>query len=475
MTARPSPGTWTAQVLARPADALAVVTDDTTWTTADLLGRAGAAAAWLDAIGAPPGRPVPALLWASPGALALVLAGAATGRPVAPVNPLLTAGELVACIGSADGVVLVADPAAVDAAEGAALQLVLPVHELPGFEAGPTITAERGSRDDVAVVLHTSGTAGVPKRVDVRHAPLAARTAVIADVLDLGPGDRYVTAKGIHHIGGLGLTLAALAAGAAVVPLGRYSPAAWAGLATLGDLAPTHGSVVPTMIEDMLGAGTLRLPSMRVLQYGGAPIRRETLAALLAQEPDLGVVELYGQTEGSPLAVLRPDDHRRAAADRPHLLTAAGRPVPGAELRIVDGEVWARAAHLFRPGPDGWLRTGDLGRIDEDGYLYLTGRAGDVIVRGGENVHPLEVEGVLAGHPAIADVAVAGVPDDRLGQTVGAWIVPAGDGHGVDEVELRAWARERLAGFKVPTVWHVVDAIPRNANGKVLRRSLPGV
>ncbi|MGE0796437.1 MAG: class I adenylate-forming enzyme family protein, partial [Acidimicrobiia bacterium] len=411
-----------------------------------------------------PGQTVPAILWASPSALALVVAGAASGRPIAPLGPLLTPGELEAAVRSAGGSVLVADGPS--AAVGAA------VADASGHRLavlGPLVEAEPGpaSPGEVAVVLHTSGTAGVPKRVDVRHAPLAARTPVVAGLLDLGPGDRYVTAKGIHHIGGLGLTLAALAAGAAVIPLPRYRDEAWAALAPL---APTHGSVVPTMIEDMLGRGRLRLPSMRLLQYGGAPIRPATLAALLAQETALEVVALYGQTEGSPIASLSAADHRRGVADRPDLLRAAGRAAPGVELRIEAGEVLARADHLFRPGPDGWLRTGDLGTLD-DGYLFLTGRAGDVIVRGGENVHPLEVEAVLGRHPAVLDVAVAAVPDDRLGQTVGAWVVTA-DGT-LDEAELRSWTRTHLAGFKVPTVWTAVPAIPRNPNGKIQRRDLP--
>jgi acyl-CoA synthetase (AMP-forming)/AMP-acid ligase II len=449
---------------ARPPDDLAVVDHETSWTTEELLARAANASAWLDSLGVPPGQAVPAIVWASPAALALVVAGAASGRPIAPLGPLLTARELRACLASVGGRMVVADRASAAIATTLAAELDLTVAVLGDLVGGARPSS--APPGEVAVVLHTSGTAGVPKRVDIRHAPLAARTPVIAELLSLGGGDRYVTAKGLHHIGGLGLTLAALAAGAAVLPLPRYSDQAWAGLAPL---EPTHGSVVPTMIEDMLGGGRLRLPSMRLLQYGGAPIRPETLAALLDQERELDVVALYGQTEGSPLASMSAEDHRRAVADRPGLLRSAGRAAPGVELRVEDGEVLARAAHLFQTGEDGWLHTGDLGHLD-DGYLFLTGRAGDVIVRGGENVHPLEVEQVLAGHPSVTDVAVAGIPDDRLGQTVGAWIVAAEGA--IDEGELRAYARARLAGFKVPTIWTVVATIPRNANGKMLRREL---
>jgi acyl-CoA synthetase (AMP-forming)/AMP-acid ligase II len=336
--------------------------------------------------------------------------------------------------------------------------------------------------DDVAVVLHTSGTSGVPKRVELRHGVLAARTVVNGGLLDLGPGDVYVTAKGIHHVGGLGLTLVALGVGAGVIPLRRFDTAAWGALAALG---PTHASFVPTMIEMLLGADGMTLPSLRIVQYGGAPIRAATLERLVREHPELGVVALYGQTEGSPIASLSPSDHRAAVADRPDLLETAGRAAPGVGLRIVYpdtgvepsepdgvGEIVARADHFALPGDDGWLRTGDLGRIDAEGYLRIVGRLGDVITRGGENVHPGEVEQVLAGHPGVADVAVAAVPDDRLGQTVGAWIVPRQPDAPPDPEALRAFARARLAGFKVPTVWTFRAALPRNPNGKVVRGRL---
>ncbi|MBW8825232.1 MAG: long-chain fatty acid--CoA ligase [Acidobacteria bacterium] len=457
-------GAWLSQLAARAAGGLAVVDQSGEWTSRELLDRAGGASAWLDAIGAPVGRPVPAVLRASPAALALVVAGAWSNRPIAPLGPLLSERELTACLGSTRGAVLVFESSTAAMAAKVASTSGIPSVAMAELDRAPLGPPQPG---DTAVELHTSGTGGTPKRVDVRHAPLAARTAVLASLLDLGPGDRYVTAKGIHHIGGLGLTLAALAAGAAVIPMPRYSREAWAALTPL---EPTHGSVVPTMVEDMLSSRSLRLPTMRVLQYGGAPIHPDTLVALLAAEPDLDVVSLYGQTEGSPIASLSAVDHRHAVTDAPHLLTAAGRPAPGIELRVDEGEVLARGAHLFRPGADGWLRTGDLGAIDGDGYLFLTGRAGDVIVRGGENVHPLEVEQVLATHPAVADVAVAGVDDRRLGQTVGAWVVPAGDAPDVEA--LRVWARHHLAGFKVPTVWTFCESIPRNANGKIVRRGL---
>jgi len=136
--------------------------------------------------------------------------------------------------------------------------------------------------------------------------------------------------------------------------------------------------------------------------------------------------------------------------------------------------VIARADHLFAAGPDGWLRTGDLGRIGDDGYLYLVGRRGDMIIRGGENVYPQEVENRLLEHPRVADAAVVGVPDRLLGETIKAFVVPADPADPPASEELRAFARAALAGFKVPAQWEFVPSLPRNATGKLLRRELRG-
>jgi probable F420-dependent oxidoreductase len=189
-------------------------------------------------------------------------------------------------------------------------------------------------------------------------------------------------------------------------------------------------------------------------------------------------INMFGQTEGSPIACLAQEDHERALADQPDLLASVGRPAPGIELRLAGtdsgevGEILARGAHLFKTAEDGWLHTGDLARMDEDGYVYLIGRLGDRIKRGGENVHPVEVEDVLREHPAVLEVAVVGVPDEEFGQLVRAFIVLHPSGAAPSREELRAFAREELAGFKVPTSWVFVPDLPRNASGKILRRAL---
>jgi acyl-CoA synthetase (AMP-forming)/AMP-acid ligase II len=196
------------------------------------------------------------------------------------------------------------------------------------------------------------------------------------------------------------------------------------------------------------------------------------LRAALDELGDVALVQTYGMTEGTPLASLSPEDHRAALTEDLALLRTVGRAAPGVELRIVDGEVHARGDHLFAPDDDGWLRTGDAGEIDDRGYLTLRGRVDDVISRGGEKVHPEDVEAVLASHPAVREVAVASVPDPTMGEAVGAFVVPS-DGGSIDETELRAFARERLSGHKVPSVWRVISELPRNSAGKVMRRALP--
>jgi acyl-CoA synthetase (AMP-forming)/AMP-acid ligase II len=199
---------------------------------------------------------------------------------------------------------------------------------------------------------------------------------------------------------------------------------------------------------------------------------------MLEALPGVEVWQFFGQTEGSPICALSPDDHRQALARRPELLRSVGRAAPEVELRLEAvstdgiGEICARGPHLFLTGDDGWLRTGDLGRIDEEGYVFLVGRKGDTINRGGENVRPLEVETVLRSHPAVLDIAVIGVPDRRLGEEVAAFVVPCDVAAPPDPDELRAFARASLAGFKVPQHWTFVADLPRNSQGKVLRRVL---
>src|SRR5581483_10856 len=309
---------------------------------------------------------------------------------------------------------------------------------------------------------------------------LARRAVRNATALGLDDGSVYATAAGYHHIAGLGMMLVVLASGGAIAPFPAFSVDAWRSLSAVG---PTHALLVPAQIDALLDAGALRLPTLEVLQYGASPIHPDTLRRALAALPATRFLQIYGQTEGSPITFLDHDDHLRALSGEPWLLASNGRAAPGVELELHTdastadhgdgvGEVRARAAHFFVRGDDGWLATGDLGRLDAGGYLTLVGRLGDGIVRGGENVYPLEVERALETHPGVAEAAVIGVADRRMGQRIAAVVVPAPGRPAPDEADLVRWCRDRLAHFKVPERWRFAEALPRNPAGKLLRRGL---
>ncbi|MDT3441867.1 MULTISPECIES: class I adenylate-forming enzyme family protein [unclassified Pseudofrankia] len=469
-------GTWSALVAGAVSGAQeAVVGTANRWSRGDLADRVGGVGAWLTGLALPRGRPVPALVADTGPALALVIAGAAIGRPIAPLGSRLTVAELAAMARGLGGGVLLAEacfaPLAAEVAWATGSQLVVLPDPLP--VGGPRLPAPEA--DDVAMVLHTSGTTGAPKAIAYRQRALAARVRAYQSVVQLGPGDVFVTAAGFHHIAGLGNLAVAVAAGATVVSFLAFSIDAWRALTPLG---VTHALLVPTMIEMLLAADALALPALRWVQYGAAPIHPDTLRAALAALPGVRLANLFGQTEGSPLCVLTADDHHAAITGRPELLSSVGRAAPGVALRVEGagadgvGELCARGDHVFAPGRDGWLRTGDLARIEPGGYVYLAGRTGDTINRGGENVRPLEVETLLRSHPAVADAAVAGVPDRRLGEEVAAWVVPADESSPPSEEELTGYLRARLAGFKVPRRWAFVESLPRGAAGKLSRRAL---
>ncbi|MCU1365008.1 MAG: acyl-CoA synthetase, long-chain fatty acid:CoA ligase, partial [Ilumatobacteraceae bacterium] len=459
------------------SDAVAVVADGESWTGRELIRRSAGAADLLDAAGAPEGRPVAALLSSTPSAFALAIGAAATRRGLAPLGPKLTLAELAPIVAALDGEVIVADSASAALAEEvgrSAGRRVVIIDAVP--ESSRPLTFDIDP-DCAAAVLHTSGTTGMPKPVAYRQDRLAARTRVNADLVGLGPGALYASASPFHHIAGIGMLFVALGSGAALLSMPRFDLDAWDALAARG---ATHVLIVPTMIEMLLEAGRFSLPGLQVLQYGAASIHPDTLARALDAMPGVRFVNIFGQTEGSPITCLTTDDHARAAAGRPDLLSSVGRAAPGVEVRIDHpdaegvGEVVARAEHLFKPDDDGWLRTGDLGRLDGEGYLHLSGRRGDKIIRGGENVYPMEVENALAQHPDVAEACVFGVADRVWGEIVAVAVVPADPSAILDTAELRSFARERLASFKVPTLWEQVEALPRNTTGKVLRRELVG-
>jgi acyl-CoA synthetase (AMP-forming)/AMP-acid ligase II len=469
--------TWNELVVARwsASTAPAVVDDDATWSGEELLARAGGASAWLDELGFSVGAPVPALVDESATAIALIVGAALSGRPLAPLGTRLTADEIAVAVEGLGARSLVAEPATAALAADAAARAGVEVQIIDGTPPPGDLPHHRAEPDDVVAIVHTSGTTGAPKAVPIRHETLLPRIPIHTDLLGFGPGARYSSASPLHHTGGITMVLSALGAGTALIPQARFSIDGWR---RVGELGVTCALLVPTMIDVLLAEGALADAAPATLQYGAAPIHVDTLRAALAALPDTQFVQIFGQTEVSPITALTHADHAQALAGRPELLGTVGRPVAGLELMVEDpddggvGEITIRAPHAFVSDGDGWRRTGDLGTVDAEGYVRLHGRTGDRIVRGGENIYPAEIEAVLATHPKVREVAVVGVADRRWGEVLRAVVMPVDVTRPPTLAELQDLARDRLAHFKAPAELVVVDALPRNANGKVVRRLL---
>ncbi|KUL35009.1 fatty acid--CoA ligase [Streptomyces sp. NRRL F-4489] len=345
--------------------------------------------------------------------------------------------------------------------------------------------------DDLADILFTSGTTGRPKGVLATHGQTMRVFDAWARLVTLRPGDRYLLVNPFFHTFGYKAgVLACLLRGATMLPEAVYDADR-----ILRRTAEERVSVLmgpPTVFHGLLNhpdRARHRLSSLRLAGTGAALVPAELVVQIREQLGIPDVFTAYGLTESAGVVTVCPTD-----ADAETLAHTVGLPLPGTELRIVDpagrplppgepGEVVVRGYHVM-PGylddpaataaavdPDGWLHTGDVGVLDDRGFLTLTDRLKDMYVVGGFNAYPAEVERVLRGHPEIADVAVVGAPDARLGEVGVAFVVPAA-GSAPDPGELNRWARERLANFKVPRRYHLVPELPRNAGGKVLKGEL---
>jgi long-chain acyl-CoA synthetase len=347
----------------------------------------------------------------------------------------------------------------------------------------PERPADRLQGSEPAVLLHTSGTTGRPKLVPLTHQMLVmAATFMKLEVPEATIGARHLSALPLFHVAGLANLGYVLFTGGHLHVLGGFEPAGFVDELAARRIQLTQ--LVPALIQAVTDEVSSRgdppdLTHLTEVVYGASPIRPDLLERAVTV---LGCRfrQNYASSETGPLPIssLSPDDHDPARGR----LSTAGRPSLGWEVRLGEyGEIQVRGAAPL-PGywndpqatneavtADGFYRTGDVGTIDADGYLTIIDRLKDMIITGGENVYPAEVEAVLAPHPQVADVAVIGIPDDRWGETVHAVVVA---GPGLDTGELDAWARERLAGFKCPTGFTVVSQLPRNATGKVLRSAL---
>lgn len=358
--------------------------------------------------------------------------------------------------------------------------------------ARPADTAPAGP-DDTVGIFYTGGTTGRPKGVELSHGNLRANGEHIAPRFGYRADDVYLHAAPMFHLADLGALMGQLIAGGAHAFLPTFSPGGFA--RTVKETGATVGTLAPTMINMILNDPAVDpadLSSLRLVLYGGGPIGEAVLARALDRLA-CDWLQGYGQTEAThTVCFLGPKEHREMAS-APHRLRSCGRPIEGVQVQIGDdvgralpvgevGEVqvkgpivmrryWNRPEETARAFADGWLRTGDLGRQDADGYVYLVDRAKDMIVTGAENVYSAEVENALASCPGILEAAVIGVPDERWGERVHAIVVSAAGG-ALDLAAIQSHCRNHLAGYKVPRSADFVDDLPKTATGKIAKSVL---
>lgn len=502
MVTEPEPAVFVLRdIVMRAADLyggeLATACGDRTLTWSQLAERSMRAAAWLRERGVGRGDHVIVLSDNRLEVSEIAFGLATLGAVMVPLSPIVAAEE-IAYIRHDAGVALgLATPgleelareaggrwltigdAGYEGAVGTGGWSEQPFHERPA---------------DPVLQFYTSGTTGRPKGVLMSQAALLVHALNSVVSQGLNHDDVYLTCTPLTHAAGGTRIFTLGLEGIAHVILPRWRPDAF--FAEVARRGVTTTVLVPSMLRDLVwddGLDDADLSSLRLVVYGAAPTPPDIQLAALTRIP-AGFLHSYGISEGCPaLTVLTPAEHEQALADPNlrHLLRSVGRPVPGVRFRILDptgrqkdtgepGEIHVRNAkamlgYFNRPEEndavwrDGWMATGDAGYVDDAGYLYIVGRLKEMIISGGLNVYPAEVERVLLEHPAVREVAVVGVPDPRWGETPAAFVVLA---DAVDDDELAAHCRSRLARYKLPSSFSRVDELPRTETGKVLKARL---
>jgi long-chain acyl-CoA synthetase len=477
------------------ADSPAVRLDDLVLTYSELQDAADRVTSVLSSLGIVPGDRVAIMLPNVP-AFPIAFYGAlGAGAVVVPMNPLLKGREVAYYLSDSGTKVLfawhtAAGEAAKGAAEAGAQVIEVGEPDLATLLAGVTPvpgTAERTADDD-AVILYTSGTTGKPKGAELTHAGMTRNAALTAvTLIYAGPDDVIMGCLPLFHVFGLTCALnASIAGGATLTLLPRFDPAK--ALEIVGRDKVTIFEGVPTMYAAMLhdqGSTQADTSSLRVCVSGGAAMPVQIMRGF---EQAFGciILEGYGLSETSPVASFNHPDRERKPG-------SIGTPVEGVEMRVVDaagaelpageiGEIVVRGHNVMKGywgNPDatqetitdGWLRTGDLAKVDEDGYFYIVDRKKDMIIRGGFNVYPREIEEVFYEHPAVAEAAVIGIPHGELGEDIGA-AVKLKPGASATPDELRGFVRERVAPYKYARYVWIVPDLPKGPTGKIVRREV---
>lgn len=488
----------------RTPDHLALVAGDQQISYADLDARSDALAAGLRAAGLQPGQAVALQLPNIPEFVVSLHGILKAGGVVVPINTMYRALEMIHVLQDAAVRFVITDGSSADEATSAVTQVgsgevvvvgapeteapLLSFEELlnsPVRGRAPFVQTEPG---DTAVLLYSSGTTGKPKGVQLTHFQLYMNAGAHVEAFEMDGASKVIAVMPLFHALGLsGILNATVRAGGTVLLLPKFDTEDVLRVIQQFGATIIHG--VPTMYHSILsfpGLSRYDTSSLRMCGSAGAAIAAETIDQV---ESTLGVhiLEMYGLTESGPLATMNVPSDRK-----PYSI---GKAIPGTEVEIWDednqplppgedqvGEIVIRghntmSGYLNNPEAtaeaftDGWLHTGDLAYQDEDGFLFFVGRTKELIIRGGYNVYPREVEEVLYGHPKVAEAAVIGIPDDRLGEEVKAFVTLK-SGHEADPQELIDFVKERIAPYKYPRSVEILDDMPKGPTGKILKKEL---
>ena len=431
----------------------------------------------------------------------LFYSGARLGAVMVPIGWRLAAPEVAYILADTGAKLLFIDEGFDDLAARACAEMEASptILDTPTAKAeidgAPAAQFDPAGADDAVLQLYTSGTTGNPKGAVLTNANLfSLRLPAEAAAQPWSSWDEdeaILICMPCAHIGGTGLGIMAIAAGIRAIVQAEFTPD---GVLDAFEQGITRLFIVPAALQMVVQhprAKDTDMSAVKYVMYGAAPIPLDLLREAVQTIPGAGFLQCYGMTETTgTIAMLPPEDH---ALDGNQRMRSAGKAVPGAELKVVgeDGTELPRGevGELVCKSPsnmqgywnlpdatkgalkDGWMHTGDAAYMDEDGYVYIQDRIKDMIISGGENVYPAQVESAIYGHPSVGEVAVIGVPDDTWGEAVKACVV-AKPGSAVDAEDIISFTRERLAGFKVPKTVDVIPEMPRNASGKILRREL---
>ncbi len=498
------------KVTGRKPEAIAYRTPDRDWTVSEVVDTSDRIAQGLRSLGVAPGERVAALTRHTTECILLTLAACKIGAVFMPVNWRLAAPEVEFIVNDGKARFLLVDSAFLPALEKCTLPtvaLTLVTETAGGRENlqewaarfAPLLEHHEAAPHETALQLYSSGTTGLPKGVELTHANLLLPQSLFRDIWGFQGGKSVMfNALPSFHIAGMELALLTLMLGGETVLQPDFDPGKI--IPAIGAHRITHMFLVPAMIMVLVnspGAEAGDYSSLERIAYGAAPISEKVLLDAM-RVFGCGFLQVYGLTETTGAVTFLPPEDHAPGTDRAHLLRSAGKALPGVDLRIVDasgqhapdgevGEVWIRTRQNMkgywnnpkatrdafphgRAEDGGWFRSGDAGYLRE-GYLFIHDRIKDMVISGGENIYPAEVENALMKHPAVADVAVIGVPDAKWGEAVKACIVLK-PGMAAHPEELIAFAREQIAHYKCPKTIDFLPALPRNPSGKLLKYQL---